>query len=155
MTADLFDTPEGRAALDYVKTVIKAGASTGFSIGFMPKRTDMVPVDGKLVERFLEIELREVSLTPMPAVPGADVLGARQHQGDALDDVTLLETAAESALSALPADRRAAVVARHSHLPSAHPVATATSRPTITPETAVEMATMAARMAAVRRSFGT
>lgn len=154
MTADLFDTPEGRAALDYVKTVIRAGASTGFSIGFLPKRTDMVPVDGKLVERFLEIELREVSLTPMPAVPGADVLGARQEQGATVNDVDLLETAADSALSALPADRRAAVVARHQHLPSAHPVATATSRPTITPETAVTMATMAARMAAVRRSYG-
>lgn len=154
MTADLFDTPEGRAALDYVKTVIRAGASTGFSIGFLPKRTDMVPVEGKLVERFLEIELREVSLTPMPAVPGADVLGARQDTGATRDDVTLLETAAASALSALPADRRAAVVAGYQHLPSAHPVATAARRPSITPETAVTIATMAARTAAVRRSFG-
>ncbi len=65
MTADVFDTAEGRAAMEYVKAVLASGASTGFSIGFIPRASEMVTVDGKPVERFTEIELREVSITPM------------------------------------------------------------------------------------------
>lgn len=152
MTADLFDTPDGRAALDYVKTVIAAGASTGFSIGFVPRRSDMAMMDGKPVERFLEIELREVSLTPMPAVPGADVMGARNGEGDERSDVELLEVAAVAALNALPESVRAAVVARYQTLASVDST-TATIRASVTPETAPEVATMAARLNAVRQSF--
>lgn len=117
MTADLFDTPEGRAAKEYVKAVIAAGATTGFSIGFVPRRSEMVAVDGKPAERFLEIELREVSITPMPAVPGADVMGARAVEmvADAepvRSDVELLTVAATAALKALPEDARAALLAQ-------------------------------------------
>jgi HK97 family phage prohead protease len=115
MTADLFDTPEGRAALDYVKTVIAAGASTGFSIGFVPRKAETVTIDGRVAERFLEIELREVSITPMPAVPGADVTSARAEAVPALErsDVELLTMAAAAALDALPAETRAGLLVRY------------------------------------------
>jgi HK97 family phage prohead protease len=115
MTADLFDTPEGRAALDYVKTVIAAGASTGFSIGFVPRKAETVTIDGRVAERFLEIELREVSITPMPAVPGADVVSARTDPEPALErsDAELLAIAAAAALDAMPAEARASLLARY------------------------------------------
>jgi HK97 family phage prohead protease len=115
MTADLFDTPEGRAALDYVKTVIAAGASTGFSIGFVPRKAETVTIDGRVAERFLEIELREVSITPMPAVPGADVVSARTDSASAIErsEAELLAIAAAAALDAMPAEARASLLARY------------------------------------------
>lgn len=164
MTADLFDTPDGRAALDYVKTVIAAGASTGFSIGFVPRRSDMTSVDGRPVERFLEIELREVSLTPMPAVPGADVTGARTEEQTSRSDVELLTTAALIALEALPSDVRMSVVSRFlPHTSTVTTTATAPVRASVTGETgsdatqkAVTYAVpMEARIKAVRQSFQT
>lgn len=107
MTADLFDTPAGRAAREYAQAVIAAGASTGFSIGFVPRQSETVMVDGRSVERFTEIELREVSLTPMPSVPGTDLIGAR-HDGPAVQppvsartDAELLVVAVRSALDAM------------------------------------------------------
>jgi HK97 family phage prohead protease len=124
MTAELFDTPDGRAALEYVKAVIAAGASTGFSIGFVPRRSEMVAVNGKPVELFTEIELREVSITPMPAVPGADITAARTDENapdtvapsdteyatepdeEVRDDARLLVVAARAALDALDATVR-------------------------------------------------
>ena len=118
MTADIFDTADGRAALEYVKAVLASGASTGFSIGFIPRASEMVQVDGKPVERFTEIELREVSITPMPAVPGAEVASARNDEiPEEADnpttertDVELLMVAARIALDALPAADREAIV---------------------------------------------
>jgi len=145
MTADIFDTADGRAALEYVKAVLASGASTGFSIGFIPRASEMVQVDGKPVERFTEIELREVSITPMPAVPGAEVASARNDDKteDADNtttertDVELLMVAARAALDALPAaDREAIVGAYRTTLPqteTATPVAPAvTDTPTST-----------------------
>jgi len=114
MTADLFDTPEGRAALEYVKAVMAANASTGFSIGFVPRKSEMVQIDGKMAERFNEIELREVSITPMPAVPGADVTGARADDAETIrTDIELLEVAAKAALDALPEVNRTALLASY------------------------------------------
>lgn len=170
MTADLFDTPEGRAAREYVKAVIAAGATTGFSIGFVPRRSEMVAVDGKPVERFTEIELREVSITPMPAVPGADVLGARAETDMSADaepvrsDVELLTVAATAALKALPEDARAALLAQFSAVPAPmdttapNPSATrsdtasASGSGTSSSATAVPVS-MDARLAAVRSTF--
>lgn len=168
MTADLFDTPAGRSALEYVKAVIAAGATTGFSIGFVPRRSEMVTVDGKIAERFLEIELREVSITPMPAVPGADVLGARVDDAPSepvRSDVELLTLAARAALQALPVDERAAVLALFA-VPA--PITSAASDPAATRASgtasapdgdplevtlAVPKATMDQRLAAVRSTF--
>lgn len=158
MTADLFDTPEGRAALDYVKTVIAAGASTGFSIGFVPRRSDMVMLEGKPSEKFLEIELREVSLTPMPAVPGADVTGARMDetspvQAPVRPDAELLETAAVVALEALDASTRAAIVSRYLSPAATSPASARCCGPDTTRAPESVGVSMADRLAAVRRSF--
>lgn len=165
MTAELFDTPEGRAALEYVKAVIAAGASTGFSIGFVPRRSEMVTMDGQLAERFTEIELREVSITPMPAVPGADVMGARADADEAVrSDVELLTVAATAALKALPEDARAALLSQFV-MPDA--VDPASPTPSATRQTAasapdsgsrssvasVPVASMDQRLAAVRSTF--
>lgn len=114
MTADIFDTADGRAALEYVKAVLASGASTGFSIGFIPRASEMTTMNGKPVERFTEIELREVSITPMPAVPGAEVASARNEEvAEALPvrtDDDLLLIAARVALDALPVDARTALL---------------------------------------------
>lgn len=162
MTADVFDSADGRAALDYVKTVIAAGASTGLSIGFVPRRSEMVPMpNGQMAERFTEIELKEISVTPMPAVPGAEITGARHEHGVTItvrDDETLLTTAAKAALDALPAPAREAVLAQYrTVLPTptlAAAVAPAAPLATLAPSTAAA-STMQERLAAVRASFRT
>lgn len=111
MVADIFDTAEGRAALEYVKAVLSAGADTGFSIGFIPRKSEVVRVGDKTIERFTEVELREVSLTPMPAVPGAQVSGARADAlAPTMSDDDILTIAAHAALSALPESLRLSVM---------------------------------------------
>lgn len=156
MTADVFDTAEGRAALEYVKAVLASDASTGFSVGFVPRQSETVMVDGQRVERFTEIELREVSITPMPAVPGADVLGARQDADEPAErsDLELLTLAARAALDALPSDARAAILAVYADAPAVAPVPASSSdtRLNDAPD-ASRVASMDERIAAVRRSF--
>lgn len=155
MTADVFDTAEGRAALEYVKAVLASDASTGFSVGFIPRQSETVQVDGQRVERFTEIELREVSITPMPAVPGADVLGARQDAEPAeRSDRELLMLAARAALDALPSADRAAILAVYADAPLAAPVPASSedTRSNDAPD-APRVATMDERLSAVRRSF--
>lgn len=166
MTADVFDTAEGRAALEYVKAVLASGASTGFSIGFIPRASEMVTVDGKVVERFTEIELREVSITPMPAVPGAEIASARNEPAmpstpveeisSERTDAELLTLAARVALDALPEGDRLAVLS--AYLP---PVMTETASSAIpviaeTPSSTMStarMATLDERTKAVRSTF--
>jgi HK97 family phage prohead protease len=167
MVADLFDTEAGHAARDYVKAVMAAGAVTGLSIGFVPKRTEMAVVDGKTVERFLEIELREVSLTPMPSVPGTDVLGARsdkstpdvpeQLRDPVRTDRDLLMIAARTALDALSVTDRQAVLDAYAS-PYLHDVAPGTrtdccAPPTPAPAREDAAVTMADRLAAVRQTY--
>ena len=167
MVADLFDTEAGREARDYVKAVMAAGAVTGLSIGFVPKRTEMAVVDGKTVERFLEIELREVSLTPMPSVPGTDVLGARsdkstpdvpeQPRDSVRTDRDLLMLAARTALDALSVTDRQAVLDAYAS-PYLGDVAPGTrtdccAPPTPAPAREDAAVTMADRLAAVRQTY--
>jgi HK97 family phage prohead protease len=88
MSADIFDTVAGRAALEYVKAVVASKSFTGLSIGFYDRASEWVksetPVetawgstrDSVLV--YTECELDEISLTPSPAVPGAEVTGTRR-----------------------------------------------------------------------------
>lgn len=164
MTADLFDTDSGHEARDYVLAVMAAGASTGLSIGFVPKRSEMVQIDGRMVERFLEIELREISLTPMPSVPGTDVLGARHDVSEqpheaVRTDRDLLILAAEMALDALSVTDRHAVLDRYAS-PYRDDVAPdtpsdaccASSTPART-EQGTAALTMAERLEAVRRTY--
>jgi HK97 family phage prohead protease len=167
MVADLFDTEAGREARDYVKAVMAAGAVTGLSIGFVPKRTEMAMVDGKTVERFLEIELREVSLTPMPSVPGTDVLGARsdkstpdvpeQLRDPVRTDRDLLMIAARTALDALSVTDRQAVLDAYAspYLDDAAPGTRSDccAPPTPTPAREDAAVTMADRLAAVRQTY--
>jgi len=161
MTADIFDTAEGRAALEYVKAVLASGASTGFSIGFIPRMSEMVKMDGKTVERFTEIELREVSITPLPAVPGAEIASARNdEQSEPVserNDTELLILAARVALDALPDDARAAVL--HPYLPSetstavASPVASVVADTPTATESTARYASLEDRIKAVRFSY--
>lgn len=78
MTADLFDTEDGRRAKEYLRAVMASGGETGLSIGFYERSGDWASVDGQDVYDFSEIELDEISLAPRQAVPGADVLAVRR-----------------------------------------------------------------------------
>jgi HK97 family phage prohead protease len=83
MTAQLFDTEDGREAKEYIAAVLDASAQTGLSIGFWSRETEWVDrADGDRVYQFNEIELEEISLTPRPAVPGAQVTGVRSDASD-------------------------------------------------------------------------
>jgi len=166
MTADVFDTAEGRAALEYVKAVLASGASTGFSIGFIPRTSEMVTVNGKPVERFTEIELREVSITPMPAVPGAEVASARNEGSDAVveevvaerTDADLLTLAARVALDALTEEQRHAVLVRYlpeTRSETAPPVAPVVTETPTSTAASVRYATLDDRIKAVRSTFVT
>ncbi len=178
MTAEIFDTPDGRAALEYVKAVIAAGASTGLSIGFVPRRSEMVQTADGMAERFTEIELREVSITPMPAVPGADVTGARAEAvatdecsevGDetpaeevpattaeaetSRSEAELLAIAARVALDAMTADARDALLEQYRTNPAPIPTRTVSTTTAATVVPTVRTVTMDERLKAVRASF--
>jgi HK97 family phage prohead protease len=161
MTADIFDTADGRAALEYVKAVLASGASTGFSIGFVPRASEMTTVNGKPVERFTEIELREVSITPMPAVPGAEVASARNEEmpeeSSKRTDDDLLLIAARVALDALPVEARTALLDTYAPAPVATETASSDApvvldTPTSTDSTA-RYVEMEDRIKAVRSTF--
>lgn len=85
---DVFDTEDGRRFLEYAKAVIAAGAVTGASIRFVPRAWEQVKMpDGSVMERFTEIELRELSVVPMSSVPNTDLLTARKPaDGAPVDD---------------------------------------------------------------------
>lgn len=170
MTADVFDTADGRAALEYVKAVLASGASTGFSIGFVPRRSEDVKMGEKLVERFTEVELREVSITPMPAVPGADVTNARQDSSelpvptadaDGVEghDMELVLKAAKAMLDALPDDHLRSLFemyrARLSPEDAASPAPVADADGTVADPSgnAQRVATMEERLRALRQSL--
>jgi len=76
ITADLFDTEDGRRTKEYLAAVLQARGNTGLSIGCYVRRTD--PAN---VERFAEVELEEFTITPRPAVPGAEIDAVRQAPG--------------------------------------------------------------------------
>lgn len=162
MTADIFDTADGRAALEYVKAVLASGASTGFSIGFVPRASEMVMVGEKPVERFTEIELREVSITPMPAVPGAEIASARneeevQEAVSERTDADLLLIAARIALDALPVETRTALLDTYKPTPIATETASSATHvvletPTSTESTA-RYVELEDRIKAVRSTF--
>ena len=79
MTADLFDTEDGRRAKEYLKAVMAAGGETGLSIGFYERKGEWMKRSDEDVYRFDEIELDEISLAPRNAVPGSDVLAVRSE----------------------------------------------------------------------------
>jgi hypothetical protein len=138
----------------------------------------MVQTADGMAERFTEIELREVSITPMPAVPGADVTGARadavaMDEGkevgedvpaedvpagaatDARSDADLLAIAARVALDAMSADQRNALLEQYRTTPAPIPTRSAAKAATAStaPLTGRQPATMAERLKAVRATF--
>lgn len=110
MTADLFDTDAGRAMKEYIEAVLSSGADTGLSIGFRPidRVWGEIPPEmigerwskGDQVLFYKEIELREISVTPVPAVPGADVVSVRMQEGETEEG--LLGRALRNILRSLP-----------------------------------------------------
>lgn len=82
MTADLFDTEDGRRAKEYLRAVMAAGGETGLSIGFYERKGEWMKRAEEDVYRFDEIELDEISLAPRNAVPGSDVLAVRSELGE-------------------------------------------------------------------------
>ena len=86
ITADLFDTEDGRRTKEYLAAVLASGGSTGLSIGCYVRRSEML-TEGTMpdtlapgaTERYTEVELEEFTITPRPAVPGAEVDAVRQN----------------------------------------------------------------------------
>lgn len=152
LQADLFDTDAGRSMLEYCKAVRAAGASTGLSIGFWDRagewKTD--PGTNDRYYAYSEIELDEVSVTPMPAVPGAEMLAARHEQNP-----ELLRKAFDAIADAVDSETlRAWVAARDSgntdETPDSAHAADADSR---NADSSERQATMDERLAVLRRSY--
>jgi HK97 family phage prohead protease len=96
MTADLFDTDAGRTMKAYLEAVLASGSETGLSVGFRPRQKEWKVVESEdgdedMVMHFLEIELREISITPVPAVPGTEVTAVRREASET-DDALLART---------------------------------------------------------------
>jgi len=102
MTADLFDTEAGREMKEYLAAVLASGGETGLSIGFRPIEQEWRadPESGDMFCAFKEIALREISITPVPAVPGTTVTSVRQEPGETED--ALLVRVLRTILAALP-----------------------------------------------------
>lgn len=104
MTADLFDTEAGRKMKEYLDAVLSSSSETGLSVGFRGRDKEWRQIEsGETVLVYKEIELREISITPVPAVPGTDVTSVRSEDDDAAStDVALLVRTLRSILKALP-----------------------------------------------------
>jgi HK97 family phage prohead protease len=165
MTGWLFDTAAGRQTKEYLSACLRSGGYTGYSIGFYPRETDTVQVDGVTVYDFVEIELDEVSNTPRPAVPGADALGVRRDATPAalLPTPEAMRAALRVAVDTLGISVVQAELAARTHASNATPDDSAApprdaegldSRDgTGAPAPGATTATMDERVAAVRRSY--
>lgn len=108
VTIDLLDTADGRVMLEYARACVAADIETGLSIGFIPRRGEMVKDPAGIATgqyRFLEIEWRETSVTPVPAVPGTMVTGARNEDGEPGTEDELTADEIRAILSTAPQDR--------------------------------------------------
>lgn len=100
MVADLFDTPKGREAHEYLRAVLAAGSETGLSIGMVKDGTKQaVTLAGRKVLQYTEVPLREISITSNNSVPDTDVVTVRMDGAGATP-------------AAAPADRAASPDAR-------------------------------------------
>ncbi len=105
MSADIFDTEAGRRMHEYLKAVLASGSETGLSVGFRAKKKEWKTIEegdarGDSYLCFQEIQLGEISVTPAPAVPGAEVTGVRRKKGETDED--LLERTLRAILGELP-----------------------------------------------------
>jgi HK97 family phage prohead protease len=65
-----------------VRTLLRDGALDSFSIGYLPKESEIDKKEG--VRRLKEVELLEVSVVSMPMNPGALVTGIKELDGSAI-----------------------------------------------------------------------
>lgn len=116
MTAVIFDTEAGRCMKEYLEAVTQSGkvtgAVTGLSVGFRSHDDESSTYEddegqAQWCMAFLEIELREISVTPVNAVPGTDVLAVRRERGEA--DLGLLTRMLARILAAVPESEARAV----------------------------------------------
>ncbi len=113
MTAVIFDAEAGRCMKEYLEAVTQSGkvtgAVTGLSVGFRSHDDESSTYEdderqAQWCMAFLEIELREISVTPVNAVPGTDVLAVRRERGEA--DLGLLTRMLARILAAMRRARR-------------------------------------------------
>lgn len=167
---DLLDTNDGRSMLEYAKACIAADIETGLSLGFIPRKGEVVRDKSNVPTgqyKFTEIEWRETSITPVPAVPGTQITGARNDEGESGVDFTNDEISA--ILAAVPEERLTEVL---TGLGFSRSSANAVPATPAAPETPAEsappvessnseqgterkIATMDERMSALRQSFAT
>lgn len=69
-TAQLAPTTAGAD----LKALIDIKAVTGVSYGYNVGKSDYTTINGKRVRRLLDVDVKEVSLTPFPALPSAQLL---------------------------------------------------------------------------------
>lgn len=117
MMADLFDTQAGRTMKEYLEAVLASGSETGLSIGFRPVKKEWKSADGGGADadnllHYQEIQLREISITPVPAVPGTEVTGVRRQENET-DTALLLRVLANILREVPERDARAAVDAAY------------------------------------------
>ena len=83
--AMISDTTQGRDA----RTLVRDGAVTSFSIGFEPIEWREEKLDdGTLLITHERIRVREVSIVPNPAYPGAVITEARHQEGNPMHATT-------------------------------------------------------------------
>jgi hypothetical protein len=136
MTADLFDTEDGRRAKEYLSAVMASGGETGLSVGFFAKAG--APSDGAY--DFTDIDLDEISLAPRQAVPGATVAGVRR-------DVGALKSVLDGLRSVYGADALLALLREQDES------ATAGDEPAVENDPTPTYATLDERAAAVRQTI--
>jgi HK97 family phage prohead protease len=170
MTAWLFDTEAGRSQKEYLAACMASGGYTGLSIGFYPRETEMVEENGDTIYDFLEVELDEVSNTPRPAVPGADVLGVRHETPSTLSGPDALRATLRVVIERLGVDTVRAELAVRAAASNATPDDTANATGHAPADTrdadgtdsrdgtsavsaGATTATMDERLTAVRRSY--
>lgn len=178
MSADVFDTAAGRGALEYLRAVVASKAFTGLSIGFYDRASDWIKSDEPTetpygqqrmggYQLYTEVELDEISLTPSPAVPGAEVTGTRNAE----QKRELLRVALGTLVEGLPDDEvRSIFAARFGKSKDAtvrevvregasnasrtdSPTATTASSDDAAKDSAANTATMDERLRAVRKSY--
>lgn len=147
MTADIFDTEDGRRAKEYLAAVMASGAETGLSIGFYAKAGEPVAT----AYEFTDIELDEISLAPRQAVPGATVAGVR-HDPHALAGVLAGLRTVYGADALLDALREAEDHTTAGDAPAVESVAPVLETEDDSPALPA-MASMDARVAAVRQTI--
>lgn len=76
VSISIFDTEEGRRAVEYVQAVLGSKSETGLSLAFVKggEKTESASVDGKKRTRFLDVPpIEEISVTARQSVPGCIV----------------------------------------------------------------------------------